>query len=372
MNKRVIISSANLRNGNGIASCIMSYYNGLLDNGYQVDFVLQSNVPSQHMEYVKDNGGKIFIYPHNTGKPCKENKDFIEKLLRDGNYCIVHNNLTGLNGVVFLRTAQKTGIQSRIHHSHNPHETSSLKAKMRSLLYDPLCARLSTKGVACSSMAGDDVFGKNKYVILPNAINPELYTYDMEFRKKFREQYGLVDKFVIGTVCRYAEQKNPFFIIDVFAEVLRRDKNSRLLWVGSGPLIEQVKSYADNKGVHDAVIMLGARQDANKIYSAMDMFFLPSLFEGLGMVYIEAQTSGLYCLASDVVPMDTAVTDNIEYLSTKESPSHWADSILDSKNKMGERGDYSSSLKARGFDLRYCGENLAKIYDSLLDLEERC
>ncbi len=366
MRKRVIISSANLRNGNGIASCIMSYYDGLLSNGYQVDFVLQSNVPSQHMEHVETSGGKIFFYPHNTGKPNKENAQFIENVLRNGDYDIVHNNLTGLNGVVFLRTAKRCGIKNRIHHSHNPHETSSAKARIRSLLYDPACARLATKGLACSSLAGDDVFGKNKYVILPNAIDPEQYTFDSVFRNTFREEYELTDKFVIGTVCRHAEQKNPFFIIDVFNEIHKADGRARLLWIGSGPLTEEVQRYIDSKGIHDYVLMLGARKDANKIYSAMDVFFLPSLFEGLGMVYIEAQASGLYCFASDVIPVDTAITPNIEYISLKENVLFWANKIRSAQYRDVIRGDYTDCLKTHGFDLRYCGGQLAEIYDNLL------
>ena len=365
MNKKVIISSANLRSGNGIASCIMSYYDGLLSHGYYVDFALQSNVPSQYMDYIKVNGGNIFIYPHNTGKPNKENKKFIENVIQSGNYCIVHNNLTGLNGAIFLKTARKSGVKNRIHHSHNPHETSSFKAIIRSLLYDPACAWLSTKGLACSSVAGDDVFGKNRYVILPNAINPELYAYDFEFRESFRRQYGLTDKFVVGTVCRHAEQKNPFFIIDVFYEIFKKDDKSVLLWIGSGPLMQEVQRYVDSKGLHDSVFMLGARQDVNKIYSAMDVFFLPSLFEGLGMVYIEAQASGLYCYASNVVPYDTSVTKNIEYIPLNKNASYWGNEILKSRNQKKDRGDCSELLRVHGFDLRYCSEYLAEIYDSL-------
>lgn len=363
--KKVIISSANLRSGNGIASCIMSYYDGLLNHGYQVDFALLSNVPSPHMEHIEKHGGKIFIYPHNTGKPNKENAQFIRNIFTKGNYDIVHNNLTGLNGVTFLRTAQKCGVRNRIHHSHNPRETSSMKARIRSSLYDPICAMLSTKGLACSSLAGDDVFGKNKYTVLPNAINPELYKFDHEYRQAFRTEYGLKDKFVIGTVCRHAEQKNPFFIVDGFKEVLKKNKDARLLWVGSGPLSENVQRYVDNNNLHDYVVMLGARKDVNKIYSAMDIFFLPSLFEGLGMVYIEAQASGLYCIASDVIPKDTAVTNNIEYISLKKKAEFWADRILAHQNYKDSRSNNLNCLKEQGYDIRYCGDQLAKIYDSL-------
>lgn len=363
--KKVIISSANLRNGNGIASCIMSYYDGLLNRGYQVDYALLSNVPSPYMQYVKKRGGKKYIYPHNTGKPNKENAQFIRDILKKENYDIVHNNLTGLNGVVFLKTAQKCGVKKRIHHSHNPRETSSIKARIRSFLFDPICAMLSTKRLACSSLAGDDVFGKNKYTVLPNAINPEQYKFDNEYRHLFREKYGLNDKLVIGTVCRHAEQKNPFFIVDVFKEILNKNKNARLLWVGSGPLTEAVQKYIDNNNLHDFVVMLGARKDANKIYSAMDIFFLPSLFEGLGMVYIEAQASGLYCIASDVIPTDTAVTNNIEYISLKKKAGFWADKLLTHQNCKGSRDDNLDYLKEHGYDLRYCGDQLAVIYDSL-------
>ena len=111
--------------------------------------------------------------------------------------------------------------------------------------------------------------------------------------------------------------------------------------------------------------MLGARKDVNKIYSAMDIFFLPSLFEGLGIAYIEAQASGLYCIASDVIPKDTAVTNNIEYISLKKKAEFWADRILAHQNYKDSRSNNLNSLKEQGYDIRYCGDQLAKIYDSL-------
>lgn len=364
--KRVLISSANLRNGNGIASCMMNYYDGLLSAGYQVDFILLNDVPSQHMEYVKSHGGNIYIYPLNTGKPNKRNYLFVKKVLKNGNYHIIHNNLTGFNGTSFLREAKIAGIKNRIHHSHNPLESSSIKSRVRSFIYDPMCARLSTCGLACSSLAGNDVFGTKKYIILPNAIYPDLYSYDEDYRNTFRNQYQLENKFVIGTICRQAEQKNPYFIIDVFEEILKKNKEAHLIWVGSGPLMDSIKNYIDNKGLTKNILLLGARTDANKIYSAMDVFFLPSFFEGLGLVFIEAQVSGLQCFASDRVPRDTAVTKNIKYISLKKNAEYWAKMILTSKTINTYRGNYSEYLKVKGYDLHCCGGHLSKIYDNLI------
>lgn len=366
MAKRVLISSANLRSGNGIASCIMSYYDGLIKSGYQVDFILQNDVPSKYMERVRNNNGQIFLYPHSTGKYNKENENFIRGTIADGRYDIIHNNLTGLNGALLLKTAKKCGVKNRIHHSHNPHEKSSVKAWVRSIIFDPMCVKASTKGIACSSLAGDSVFGKNKYEILPNAIDPKNFIYDQSFRDGFRKEYNLENTIAIGTVCRHAEQKNPYFIVDVFNEIVKEENSSRLVWVGSGPLMADVQKYIDDKGLHDYIIMLGARQDVGKIYSAMDLFFLPSLFEGLGMVFIEAQTSGLYCVASDVVPEDTDVTGNIEYLSLKKDSTYWAKMILERVRELPARGDYSQKIAEHGFDIRQSNSKLAEIYDALI------
>lgn len=368
--KKVLITTANLRKGNGIASCIMNYYDGLLANGYTVDFLNQKKVESSLMDYAISRGSKVIELPFLGKNHWKANKNFIFETIKKNNYDIVHNNLTGLDGVEVLMSAKKVGTIS-IHHSHNPKETSSLKARVRSMIFDPMCAQLSNEHFACSRAAGDSVFGKDKYLLVTNAIPANKFIFDEVFRKEFREKYGINDCFVIGTVCRHAEQKNPYFIVDILEQALKIDPKVKLLWLGSGPLSDSISEYVEKKGLSKDVLLLGAVENANVLYSVMDTFILPSFFEGLGMVLIEAQASGLQCVASDKVPLDTQVSPNIEYYSLNNDAKMWANKILSYRDKSKMRGDCTQYLRDRGYDITIERDKLANYYDEFIMRKEQ-
>jgi glycosyltransferase involved in cell wall biosynthesis len=154
--------------------------------------------------------------------------------------------------------------------------------------------------------------------------------------------------------------------LDILKAYLKYDESSILIWAGTGELLDSVKSYAEQIGVSDHVIFLGDRADVNKLYSAMDVFLLPSRFEGLGMVYVEAQCSGLYCFASSTVPRDTAITPNIQYINLSKSAEEWAQKIAQSKEYYFQRGDYSKIISDNGYDLRKEKGRMAEIYDMAL------
>ena len=368
--KKVLITTANLRKGNGIASCMMNYYDGLLENGYAVDFLIQKKVESSLMEYAISHGSEIIELPFQGKKHWKANMQFIITTLKKNKYDIVHNNLTGLDGVAVLMSARKAKTIS-IHHSHNPKETSSLKARVRSMIFDPMCARLSKEHFACSRAAGDSVFGKDRYLLVTNAIHADKFIFNESFRNGFRKKYGIEDCFVIGTVCRHAEQKNPYFIVDILEQALTIDPKVKLLWLGSGPLTNSISEYIENKGLSRDVLLLGAVENVNNMYSVMDTFILPSFFEGLGMVLIEAQASGLPCVASDNIPMDTQISPNIEYYSLKNDAKTWAKKILCYRDNSGKRGDYSQYLRDGGYDISIEGDKLASYYDEFVLRKEK-
>lgn len=366
MEKNVLIVSANLRSGNGVASCMMNYYGGMLDLGFHVDFLLQMEVASPLMERAKANGSEIFVFPRSTGKPDAGNRAFIKKVLAGKKYDIIHNNLNGYYGVFSLKTAKSAGVPVRIYHVHNPKDVTSAKARLRGRLYNPPCIKNSNVHLACSSLAGDSIFGRGGYEILPNAIDVNKYVFDPAARKKLRGELGIGDEFVIGTSCRHTMQKNPYFIIDIFEKYHALDPNSVLLWLGSGALMDSVRAYLEEKGLKNSVKMLGARSDADKLYSAMDFFLLPSRFEGLGMVFIEAQCSGLCCLASTAVPKDTELTGNISRIPLSLGAEEWAQRLLEAKKHLPERGDYSAAVRNGGYDINSGRSRLARLYEEKL------
>lgn len=358
--KHVLIQMNDLRVGNGIAACMMNYYEYTVRHGYQIDFLLNRNIESKYTDTVRKYGSNIFVLPHDTGKPNAENYAYIKKILI-GKYDIFHVNITGLNALMGLQAARKANIPVRIYHAHNPRETSSKKAYIRSLVYETPCVALANRYIACSHHAGDSLFRAKHYHILTNAMDTSQFTYDSNAREQLRREWNMPDAFVVGVVGRFAEQKNPYMIIDIFAELVKLLPEAVLIWAGDGDLRNHVEQYAMRKGVLDRVKLLGPRTDVNKLYSAMDVFLLPSKFEGLGLVFIEAQIAGLHCFGSDCVPGDVEISDRMHRVDLHIPPKKWAEEI--SKYKGRERTDGRNDAIKAGFEIRNAEDSLIKLYE---------
>lgn len=346
-----------LRIGNGIATCIMNYYEYTVKHGFSIDFLLIRNIDSPYVDMVKRYGSNIYVLPVETSKPNLTNKKYMKRVITK-DYSILHVNVSGLNALVALYIAKNVGVGTRIYHAHNPLETSSLKARLRSILYEFPSVWLANKYAACSSYAGKSVFRKRNFYVLKNAINTSKFVFDKEVRTDMRKILNLEHNFIVGVIGRIAEQKHPFFLIDVFCEITKQKEDAALVWVGEGDMMESVKSYVINKGLKDKIYFLGKRTDVEKLYSVMDVFLLPSKFEGLGIVYIEAQISGLHCFASDKTPSDLEITERMHRISLRKSASQWADIILsftyDTENR-------EKPLKT-GFELSDMQDALSELY----------
>lgn len=358
-NKRVLIQMRDLRIGNGIAACIMNYYEYTVQNGFEIDFLLNRNIDSPYVEVVRKNGSHIFVLPHDTGKPNKDNIEFIRKIVTD-RYDIFHVNISGFNALEALKNAKKAGIVIRIYHAHNPKETSSIKARIRSALYETPCVWIANKYAACSSYAGNSLFGKKSYTILKNAVDISRFVYDENARNKLRTEMGIDNKFVVGVVGRLAEQKNPYFIIDVFKELKTILPEAVLIWAGDGELRKGIIKYVNARGLDSDVQLLGSRTDVNQLYSVMDAFLLPSKFEGFGIVFIEAQISGLECYGSDRVPSDVEISGRMHRLSLKISAKEWANEIF--KRSQNSRKVDSWETLVTGYESSSVKDNLVKLY----------
>lgn len=347
-----------LRIGNGIAACIMNYYEYTVTHGYKIDFLLNRNIASPYVDLAKKHGSRFYILPHDTSKPDKENINYIEEVVKN-DYDILHVNLSGLNALIALEAARRAEVKQRIYHAHNPKESSSMKAKMRSLIYEVPSVWFANQYAACSTLAGDSIFGSRHYTVIKNAMDTSKFAFDETARKHLRKELGLEDKFVVGVVGRIVEQKNPYFTVDVFGEIKKRQKNAYLIWVGEGSLKEAVKASVREKGIEDCVNFLGTREDVNKLYSAMDVFLLPSKFEGLGIVYIEAQISGLQCFGSDHIPSDVEVSKNIHRIKLSKSAAEWANEIV----AVEKNGQERHIIYNTGFEIDNVVDALCGLYE---------
>ena len=255
------------------------------------------------------------------------------------------------------------GIKIRISHSHFAYAPQNIKT----IIYRKLGNLFSNKYMACSVDAAHYLFGKRigKVYILKNAINLEKFEFSNITRQTVRKNLNIENHFVIGNVGRFIEQKNHNFLIDIFHEIVKIRKDSVLLLIGDGDLEGEIKEKVKKTGINDKVIFLGSRNDVNELMMAMDLFLFPTLFEGLGIVLLEAQLSGLSCVCSNRLPQDVRITNNITFLDLNENINDWVNECVKEKKINRNSIDLSLFTKA-GYNIENESKQLKQYYDNLL------
>ena len=368
--KKVLICISGLHVDNGIAKVIMNYYESLVENGYNIDFLemVDGYTDENYAEMIRKNGGKIYVVPkHNRYSRKKVVSKYVSDLLLKKSYDIIHVNLVNLYAFLCIKIAKKSGIKHIIYHIHNPKHFN--KTILVNNILNNYCINNASKLVACTTDAGKSVFGRRNFEVINNTIDVKEYCFSHEMRKKYREDMKIDDKLVIGVVARKEKQKNPFFIIDIFKYISEQNKNCILLWIGKGSLDKKVENYAKKKHVYDKVKFLGFRKDVKNLYSCMDVFLLPSRFEGLGIVFIEAQAFGLPTYTSTNVPKDVNISDLIHFISLKEKTQKWGDAILNAKIEQKDRAEYNGVVCNTVFN-KENNSSLVKLYDKVLNEEK--
>lgn len=246
-------------------------------------------------------------------------------------------------------------------HSHNGSGSSVFLNK----LFQPIVNFVAKKRFACSDVAAQWLFGKDNAENVPiinNGIDINKYKYDEIKRKDIRAKYGLNSKLVIGHVGRFSEQKNHDFLIDIFAEVKKREQNSVLVLVGIGELLESIVEKVNRLGLRESIIFAGLKNNTESYYCAFDIFVMPSLYEGLPIVGIEAQASGLPCLFSENISKQVVLTDRVKLLSINKSSKEWADDIIRIDKSVDVRNGYEKIVKEKGFDIKDAAKYLENVY----------
>ena len=359
LTKKVLIQVRDLRVGSGIATCIMNYYNNIIQSGFQVDFLMNRIIDSPYMDMIIEKGSNTYVLPVDTNKPNIKNFKYIKEVMENG-YDILHVNISGLNACIALRCAKKCGVQSRIYHTHTIFEQYSVKSWLRSQLYVKTSVRYATYYAACSKHAARSLFGDNDFFLIPNVFDVDKFSFNAASRERLRKELSLDGKIVLGAVGRLAPSKNPLLTIKIFQELYSLDKSYAMVWAGDGELKEKVEKYIQANGLTNHIRLLGNRNDISDIYSAMDIFVLPTKFEGLGLVFLEAQASGLMCFASDQIPDDVLVTENIHTVSLESSISEWVKVITSYRNY--DRSSHVEDVKIAGFDITSGQDAVSQMY----------
>lgn len=355
--KNVLVVLPNLRICNGVASYIMNYFRNIDHSKIKMDFVVLRDIPSPYYEIIKKNGGTVFVMPSpkNMKVYCKK----IKEIYTAGKYDIIHCNVVN-SSVPYLYYAKKQGIKTRILHSHATKSAEVKWKEIRNNLITPMALKNANVFFACSKMAGDYLFKDRPYTVINNALDLDCFKIDLKKREQIRSEMNLEDKFVIGTVGRVAYQKNPFFALDVFKKVLTENPDTVYLWIGSGPLDDKAKDYAKEIGIDSNMKFLGNREDVRDLYQAMDVFFLPSLYEGLPVVGIEAQACGLPIVLADTITKEMKITDNVQYISLDAPKEQWVKALM--KYKDFDRADTRQQIINSGYEITVAANKLENLY----------
>ena len=351
----------------GLESMLMNYYRYIDREKIQFDFLVHRQERAAYDDEIEAMGGKIYRLP----RLVPWSKAYLTALNRffdeHPEYRIVHVHQDCLSSVI-LKAAQQHNIPVRIAHSHNANQDRNLKYPIK-LWCRRSIPRCATHLFACGKDAGDWMFGGASYQIINNAIDTTAYTYDTNKRVELRRQLGLADELVIGHVGRFNPQKNHPFLLDIFAALLKKESNAVLLLVGGGEGMSQIREKAQKLGIAEHVHFLGVRSDVADLMQAMDIFVLPSLYEGLPVTMVEAQAAGLPCIISDKVPPECILTEGlVDIMTLSASPEAWAEKIL--AKRAIPRTDRRAEIAAHGFDITTETVKLQEFY--LKAYEQNC
>ena len=351
-------------NGGGVGFVVANYCASRPMTG--IDFsIVGEDIGKVHMLHHRlEAAGFDIHYIPPKKKNLFDNIKAFRKLLKSRKFDAVHVHFEEWN-FLYLYLAKIHGIKVRISHAHMAYMVGTDRPHYH--LFRRWLNRYATHRIAVSRDAGDHLYGKHPYVVMNNAIDADAYRFDATAREQMREALGLQDKFVICDVGRLSYQKDPLRMIEIFSAVHAKRPDAHLLMVGIGELVADVKKSIQEKGLTDAVTLLGQRHDVPKILQAADAFVLPSRFEGLGIVYVEAQAAGLQTFATaDVVPLEAMMDESLmHYIHKDASPETWAEAILTHADT--PRRDTSAIIREKGYDLSTEISKLETLYQTALN-----
>ncbi|MGE9899281.1 glycosyltransferase family 1 protein [Mitsuokella multacida] len=339
----------------GLTGYIVDNYRHIDRNEFQFDFITYDN----HLDFqdeIRALGAKIYRFPH----PTSFFKYYyqLKKIRRENSCDIIHFHMSYAN-VIPLIAAKLAGFPRIIMHSHSTGlDTASNGFRIIKLLIHKIGRQvlplLATDFLACSKLAANwmyptRIIKKHQYKVMHNAIELDKFKFNNKVRNDVRKQLGISDDcYVVGHVGRFTYPKNHEFLVDIFFDIHKRNPNVMLLLIGDGPDRLAIEKKVKKYGLANAVRFLGQRSDIPSLYQAIDVMVLPSRFEGLCIVAIEAQAAGIPCICSEALPQEAKVTCNFTYKSLADSAENWSKCVLAQSEK--ERIDTTAIIRSAGYD----------------------
>ena len=347
----------------GAETFIMNLYRNIDRSQIQFDFLVSRD--GFFDEEIRTLGGRIFKIPYLTDVGQIQYVKRLKEFFRTHHeYKIIHSHIDQVSGLI-LQVANKSDIPIRIAHSHSTRNTNGILGKIYKRYLQNKINKNATDLLACGDDAAKWLYQKRaeRAMIVKNGIEIEKFEFSNEKRKKIRNELKIQDSTVlIGHVGRFAKVKNHNFLIEVFKEYHNKNKNSKLVLVGDGPLRKEVEEKVEKLDLKDCVLFLGVRMDVNYVYSALDVLVFPSLFEGLSFTLIEAQGAGLPIYMSDNIDSKTKITERVKEISLKETPKQWAEQIeiLPLETRKCEL----QKIEENGYDIKETARKMERLYRS--------
>lgn len=351
---------------NGTEMFMMNVLRGIDKNNFHIDFCIFSNEITPNRLEAESFGCKVYVLPSRREYPIKsivENYKFIKKYAKE--YDVVHWNGGNLSSIIGFVLYKHFDIPIRIVHAHSS-SSVGFHNKLLHTLHREFIGFFCTHYFACSIKAAKYFYKSKPFFIIRNGIDVVKFDYNNQIRNDVREEFEIpVDAQVFGHVGRFDDNKNHSFLLDIFANYCVNNKDAFLLLVGHGETFDDVVRKISDLGLSHKVILTGIRNDVNRLLQAMDCFVMPSKFEGMPFVLIEAQCSGLPCFVSDSIDNDVDITGNVKFLPISNGAQFWSKIICDDLMRFVRKSQIKI-VEDKGFSLKSTVEYLEKIYSNII------
>lgn len=354
----------------GKKNLVMEYYRHIDKNKVQFDFFCDTDSNSIPKEEIEILGGHVYMVP--PYQKIFKNMSTMKKIFKKNNYLILHGYNSTMN-VFAMFVGKQCSIPIRINESISMGHKDDKKNLLKNILKPfSICfaTHFMANGEVCGRWQfGDKLFDEGKVAVFKTVIDVNKHSFELELREKCRKEFGLENNIVIGHIGRFTAQKNTLFIIDIFNEIKKKEPKAKLLLIGHGELEDEMLSKIKQSGLDDKVLYLGKREDIHQFYNAMDCFLLPSLYEGLPVVGVEAECCGLPVFFSTEIPRESSPCSDLGFfINLEKSAKEWADIVLAGTRKnMDNRRDRCKNVREAGFDSAIEGAHLLEFYNQLVE-----
>lgn len=373
MRKKIKVLQVAPLGAGGVTSLILNIAEKIDNEKVQFDYLTFYDRKEFNEDRAKALGGKKYVVPidHYKNPLIRSLFKFFYaiKVIHSSEADIIHINGSKPYDVLVGVSAKLAGVNTVFFHSHNSsmdNENGIKKIIMD--LFKKLIPIISDYNLACSDLAAQFMFPsqilkEKKFTVIKNAIDVEKYRFSEEVRSEYRKKLNVENNLVIGHIGRFMPQKNHKFLIDIFSEIYKKRSDAILILIGNGELFDNIKQYVEKKQLSKVVRFYGTTNEVPQILQAMDCFLFPSFFEGLPVVGVEVQASGLPFVLTDTITKEVNFSDSVNYLSLEDEPEKWADCVIKCSELKRNRSEYPEIVKKAGFDISEETKKLTSLYE---------